>query len=488
MSENLDPNNTPNSSRENKQQGRELSKLAPYAITIGGLLIFGMIAFAVMRSDEMIKGPEADIEIIPVDKPPIHNQAAGLIKTNVPVEENGPLPDKTDAATKAEIVDAIKQAYGPAPAQTPPEIKKNLYWEKFKENQLQAAETKQARLMEALAGNSVISGSGKTEKEEENPAADTTRRHNTPTMPQMASMPSGYDPSSFANSQEALKSQLASIGSIAGGDAGDGGMSQNMQNQKNAFFKDEGKDGNYNDLPFQKVPMKSPYTLFEGDIIDCVLISGANSDLPGSLTAHVSKDIYDSVTGKHKLIPSGTEIVGKYSSAVSYAQNRIAFGWSRMKFANGDTINMGNMAGYDSQGYAGGKDQVDNHYFRLFGQIALVSFFQSIPALINPTESSSTETVENVTTTEEIVTTDADGNPVVVELKSTNPVTTTSSSSSGGTDEFQSDFKESYGTTMAEVGVALAKRNMSIQPTLKLRNGFKFKIIVTRDMVLPPSS
>jgi len=41
---------------------------------------------------------------------------------------------------------------------------------------------------------------------------------------------------------------------------------------------------------------------------------------------------------------------------------------------------------------------------------------------------------------------------------------------------------------MAQVGVDLAKRNMSIQPTLKERPGLKFKIIVTQDMVLPPNA
>jgi type IV secretion system protein VirB10 len=307
---------------------------------------------------------------------------------------------------------------------------------------------------------------------------------------QPVTMPATYNGADYnAMTQQMIENSIAMAGGMGGGmGGGAGSLDQNLQRVKDDFFNKSFSEGDYNDLPFKKVKMKSMYTLKEGDIIDGLMISGIDSTLPGKIIAHVAKDVYDSVTGKHLLIPQGTELVGRYSDAIAYAQDRVAFGWTRMNFENGDSINLGNMAGYDEQGYSGVHDQVDNHYFRLFGQIALISFFQSVPALINPTESSSSQEIQTVTSTEQqVVGTDDNGNPIVVTLEKTEPVTTTKSKSSGGQDEFQSDFKDSYGALMAETGVELAKRNMTIQPTLRVRQGAKFKVIVTQDMVIPPT-
>ena len=281
--------------------------------------------------------------------------------------------------------------------------------------------------------------------------------------------------------QQMLSNQIALAGSGVPPD-------QNMQGQKNDFFSAEYNDKHTNLHPYVKVGMQSEYTLMEGEIIDGIMISGINSDLPGLITAHVSKNVYDSVTGKILLIPAGTELVGRYSSQITYGQNRVAQGWTRMKYPDGSSVNLGNMAGSDQMGYSGLHDQVDNHYLQLFGGIALVSFFQAIPAIINPTESSSSQSTKMVTTTEQVVAgEDENGNPIIVTLEKTEPVTTTSSSSSGGsTDDFQGKFQESYSDLMSDAGVELFKKQLNVQPTLKIRNGEKFKIIVNRDMVLPP--
>src|SRR3546814_18271021 len=56
----------------------------------------------------------------------------------------------------------------------------------------------------------------------------------------------------------------------------------------------------------------SPWTLHAGSIIAASLITGLNSDLPGLVTAQVTQNVYDSVTGRSLLIPQGSRLIGSY--------------------------------------------------------------------------------------------------------------------------------------------------------------------------------
>ena len=61
----------------------------------------------------------------------------------------------------------------------------------------------------------------------------------------------------------------------------------------------------------------SPYAVMAGSIIPASLITGLNSDLPGSTIAQVTENVYDTVTGEHLLVPQGTRLFGKYDSVVA---------------------------------------------------------------------------------------------------------------------------------------------------------------------------
>ena len=55
--------------------------------------------------------------------------------------------------------------------------------------------------------------------------------------------------------------------------------------------------------PHRLVHPMSPWTLDAGSIIAASLITGLNSDLPGLVTAQVTENVHDSVTGRVLLIP-----------------------------------------------------------------------------------------------------------------------------------------------------------------------------------------
>ena len=121
----------------------------------------------------------------------------------------------------------------------------------------------------------------------------------------------------------------------------------------------------------------SPYTVMAGSILPAVLISGINSDLPGPILAQVSQNVLDSATGRSVLIPQGSRLIGAYQNASSYGQQRVQIAWQRLIFPNTASMNLPMMPGADQSGYAGFSDQVDHHYLATFGTAAVMSLISA---------------------------------------------------------------------------------------------------------------
>ncbi len=186
---------------------------------------------------------------------------------------------------------------------------------------------------------------------------------------------------------------------------------------------------------------RSPYELRAGFVIPGLLISGINSELPGQIMAQVSQDVYDTPLGKYKLIPQGSRLVGSYTSDVAFGQSRILIGWQRIVFPDGKAMDIGSMPGSDSAGYAGLKDKVNNHYFRLFGSAFLMSAVTAGVAMSQPDQAP------------------------------TNNRPTASSAMS-----------EALGQQLGNVTAQLISKNLNVAPTLEIRPGYRFNVIVTKDM------
>ncbi len=124
-------------------------------------------------------------------------------------------------------------------------------------------------------------------------------------------------------------------------------------------------------------PPASPYTVMAGSMIPAVLVSGINSDLPGPILAQVSQSVFDSATGRSLLIPQGSRLIGAYSNASTYGQQRVRIAWQRLIFPNTASMDLPQMPGADKSGYSGFTDQVDNHYLATFGTAALMSLISA---------------------------------------------------------------------------------------------------------------
>jgi type IV secretion system protein VirB10 len=226
--------------------------------------------------------------------------------------------------------------------------------------------------------------------------------------------------------------------------AGLGGQNidPNGQTSKEGFFNADLKDLGY--LPNRVVPQQSLYELKRGSVIPATLITGINSDLPGRITAQVSQNVYDSATGHRLLIPQGTKLFGRYDSKVSFGQSRVLVVWSDIIFPDGSTLQIGGMAGTDAEGYGGFNDKVNNHYLKTFGSAVMI-------ALIGT------------------------GIDMAVPQSSTLATQDTAS------DAARRNFAETFG----RVADRTIQRNMDVQPTLQIRPGYKFNVLVDQDIVFP---
>jgi len=219
-------------------------------------------------------------------------------------------------------------------------------------------------------------------------------------------------------------------------------VDQNGQTSKEDFFNQDIKDLGY--LPNQVVPQLSPYELKRGSVIPATMITGLNSDLPGRISAQVSQNVYDSATGYRLLIPQGAKLFGRYDSKVSFRQERVLVVWTDLIFPNGSTLQIGGMAGTDMEGYGGFKDKVNRHIWRTFGSAALVAII---------------------------------GTGIDVSM----PESSTLATQDTASDAARRNFAESFGR-VAEQSIS---KNLNVQPTVRIRPGYKFNVLVDQDIVFP---
>jgi len=220
------------------------------------------------------------------------------------------------------------------------------------------------------------------------------------------------------------------------------GADPNGQGAKENFFNQDIKELGY--LPNQVIAPLSRYELKRGSVIPATLITGINSDLPGRITAQVSQDVYDSATGYRLLIPQGSKLLGRYDSKVSFGQERALVMWTDLVFPNGSTLQLGGMSGTDSEGYGGFQDKVDRHLWRTFGSAALI-------ALI--------------------------GTGIDMSV----PESSTLATQDTASDAARRNFAETFGRAAEQT----ISKNLNVQPTIRIRPGYKFNVLVDQDIVFP---
>jgi type IV secretion system protein VirB10 len=186
----------------------------------------------------------------------------------------------------------------------------------------------------------------------------------------------------------------------------------------------------------------SRYEIKAGWEIPAVLEQALNSELPGELKALVSSNVYDTATGKYLLIPQGSRLVGAYNSRLGYGQEGLQVIWDRVIYPNGSSLDLSGMVGQDAHGFSGFRDRVDRHYTRLVGFAVLTSLFSA-----------------------------ASG---IAQYQNRSLLAYPSPAQVAGA---------AVGQQASELGTQVTRRNLNVQPTIKVPAGYRFNVRVNRDIL-----
>jgi type IV secretion system protein VirB10 len=320
---------------------------------------------------------------------------------------------------------SVDRPQAPAPVASAPGDAQSYAaeWQAYRQQQQQVRSTRQQTAMSALTASPTVGDFAHAR--ETSPAAAGQG------MPSMDS----------SGALEAVAARMDRMAALADGSSG-GAQDENRAAEKSAWLDSPPDAKDY--LPTGRKPLLSPYEVKAGTVIPGVMIGGINSDLPGQIIGQVSENVWDTATGRHLLIPQGSRLLGTYSNEVTRGQSRVLVGWQRIIYPDGSSLDIEGMPGVDQAGAGGFRDKVNNHYRRVFGDALLMSLFAAGIQLSQP------------------------------------------EAQVGGSYDSQQIVAASLGQQLGQAGMQITQRNLNIQPTLEIRPGYRFNVMVTRDFVVRP--
>jgi type IV secretory pathway VirB10-like protein len=223
--------------------------------------------------------------------------------------------------------------------------------------------------------------------------------------------------------------------------------------------REESFDAGTSSEPTVRLRPPSPNTVVAGSVIPAVLVSGIDSGLPGPILAQVSENVFDSASGRSLLIPQGSRLIGTSSSASTPGQQRVQIAWRRLIFPNTASMDLPQMPGTDQGGYAGFTDEVNNHYLATFGTAAVTSLI-SAGQMVGQMAAFG-------------------GGGTYGPYGYYQPNQWATASETAGS---------AASAQMGALGQQRLSNGMNRPPTIEIRPGYQFDVMVTEDLVFPGPS
>jgi type IV secretion system protein VirB10 len=189
-----------------------------------------------------------------------------------------------------------------------------------------------------------------------------------------------------------------------------------------------------------------PYLVYEGSVLDTVLMNRLDGDAVGPVKVLVSNPLY-SHDRQHVIIPEGTVVLGeakKIGAAGFGQQRRMAVVFHRLIMPDGYSVDLDQFHGLDQIGEEGLKDKVNNHYLQIFGTSIALGVIAGAG-----------------------------------ELTQGGGTITTSGSQA---------FTNGAAASVSQSATTILDRFMQIPPTITIREGHRVKVYFTQDMLLPAYS
>lgn len=246
---------------------------------------------------------------------------------------------------------------------------------------------------------------------------------------------------------------MVTQGGNAAGSGQNAGAGEQIDQDPNRAFAARAIRGSRADTATATRMTNLPRTIAQGKIVDAVLETAINSDLPGPLRAIVSRDIYPE-SGREVLIPKGSRLIGLYNTAIQRGQKRVFIIWTRLMRPDGIDIAIGS-PGVDGLGRAGVDGHVDNKYMEVFSTALLTSVFSIGTAAA----------ADAVTDTQSTSSTNSNGT-----------TTTGNAGSQATTDSVRN---------IGQVGSQILGTALNIRPTITVDQGTRVNVFVNRDLIFP---
>jgi len=197
-------------------------------------------------------------------------------------------------------------------------------------------------------------------------------------------------------------------------------------------------DAVYN--PHVLVGPMSPFELKAGAIVPAALLTAVDTSRQGPVVAMVTQNVFDTVTGRHLLLPQGTRLIGVSGGDGVYGERRAFVTWERLILPNGKSLQLSE-AGVDAQGSVGVRGQVDRRLLQMFGAVLASGA---------------------VTTLGQIARDD----------------------DRGASGSLLGDVGDAAAIEGSRIGGRLVDRELEIRPSIRLRAGAPVNVLITRDLIL----
>jgi type IV secretion system protein VirB10 len=189
-----------------------------------------------------------------------------------------------------------------------------------------------------------------------------------------------------------------------------------------------------------------PYLVYEGSVLDTVLMNRLDGDAVGPVKVLVSNPLY-SHDHQHVIIPEGTVVLGeakKIGAAGFGQQRRMAVVFHRLIMPDGYSVDLDQFQGLDQIGEEGLKDKVNNHYLQIFGTSIALGVVAGASQI---TQGGGT-------------------------------ITTSASQA----------FTNGAAASVSQSAATILDRFIQIPPTITIREGHRVKVYFTQDLLLPAYS
>ena len=181
------------------------------------------------------------------------------------------------------------------------------------------------------------------------------------------------------------------------------------------------------------------YVLFEGTILETVLINRLDGGFAGPVECLLSNDVYSN-DRQHLLIPAGSKLLGETKKVDTFGQTRLAVVFHRVLMPDGYSVSLDQFKGLNQIGDTGLRDQVNNHYLRIFGVSLAVGALGAVAE----------------------------------------------AGSAGSLNASSSDLmRQGFAASTAQSSAQILDKFLNIMPTVTIREGHRVKVYLSGDLALP---